>query len=112
MGNRTGLRAKGGASVHSEVSMSDIKIERAHKLGKDEAKKRLLALEPKLKEKYGVSLDWQADGNAKVKGTGVSGNLELGADKLTLELKLGLLLKAMSGKIRGALEHQLDKALV
>ena len=91
--------------------MAEIKIERNHTLGKNEAQKRVSELEPKLKEKYGVHLEWQPDGTAKVKGTGVTGSLALGADSLDLEIKLGLLLKPMSGRIRGALEHQIDKAL-
>jgi putative polyhydroxyalkanoate system protein len=90
--------------------MADIKIERNHSLGKAEAKKRVLDLETKLKEKYGVKLDWRGD-KADVKGTGVSGSLDVGEARVALELKLGLLLKPMGGKIRQAIERTVDKAL-
>ncbi len=91
--------------------MAEIRIERPHSLGKAEAKKRVQDLEPKLKTKYGVELAWNGDGEAQVKGTGVSGLLRVAESNVAVDLKLGLLLRPMAGKIRGALEHQIDKAL-
>jgi putative polyhydroxyalkanoate system protein len=91
--------------------MSEIKIERTHNLGKTEAEKRVKQLEPKLKDKYGVELSWKSDGEAQVKGTGLSGVLRVDDVNVAVDLKLGLLLRPMAGKIRGALEHQIDKAL-
>lgn len=90
--------------------MSEIKIQRSHKLGRDEAHRRVSELAPKLKSKYGVELDWSGD-EARVKGTGVSGTLLVAADKVAVDLKLGLLMRPMAGKIRTALETQIDKAL-
>ncbi len=90
--------------------MSEIKIDRPHKLGTAEARKRVDALEPKLKEKYGVSLEWK--GNvANVKGTGVSGTLAVEDTKVAVNVKLGLLLRPLAGKIKEGLEHQVNKAL-
>lgn len=90
--------------------MAEIRIERNHQLGKREAHRRLAEIEPKLKEKYGVELTWAGD-HAQVKGTGVSGQLSLGEERLALDLKIGLLLRPMAGKIRTALERQIDQAL-
>lgn len=90
--------------------MSEIKIDRNHALGTSEAKTRVNNLEPKLKEKYGVSLDWNGN-TANVKGTGVSGTLSVDEAKVSVNLKLGLLLRPMAGKIREGLEAQVDKAL-
>lgn len=90
--------------------MSEIKIERAHKLGSKEARKRVDNLEAKLKEKYGVSLEW--NGNvANVKGTGVSGTLAVEDAKVAVNIKLGLLLRPLAGQIKQGLEHQVNKAL-
>ena len=90
--------------------MSEIKIERNHKLGTAEARKRVDTLEPKLKERYGVTLEW--NGNvAAVKGTGVSGTLAVDDTKVAVNIKLGLLLRPLAGKIREGLEHQVNKAL-
>jgi putative polyhydroxyalkanoate system protein len=90
--------------------MSDIDIEREHKLGREEARKRLNEMEEKLKERYGVKLAWRGDG-ADVKGTGVTGTIAIADAKVSINLKLGLLVKPLSSKIREAMERQLDKAL-
>jgi putative polyhydroxyalkanoate system protein len=90
--------------------MSEIKIERPHALGTDEAKKRVLALEPKLKEKYNVSLDWNGN-TANLKGTGVTGTLAVEDKRVAVNVKLGLMLRPLAGKIREGLEAQVDKAL-
>jgi putative polyhydroxyalkanoate system protein len=93
-----------------DVAMSEIKIERNHQLGSVEARKRVDGLEVKLKEKYGVTLEWK--GNvANVKGTGVSGTLAVEDAKVAVNLKLGLLLRPLAGKIKEGLEHQVNKAL-
>lgn len=90
--------------------MSEIKIERTHALGVAEARKRVDTLEPKLKEKYGVALAWNGN-TANVKGTGVSGTLAVDEGKVSVNLKLGLMLRPLAGKIREGLEKQVDKAL-
>jgi putative polyhydroxyalkanoate system protein len=90
--------------------MSEIKIERNHNLGVKEARKRVDNLEVKLKEKYGVSLQW--NGNvANVKGTGVSGTLAVEDKKVAVNLKIGFLLRPLAGQIKEGLEHQVNKAL-
>lgn len=90
--------------------MSEIKIDRAHNLGLAEARKRVDALGPKLKEKYGVSLEWNGN-TANVKGSGVSGTLAVEDAKVAVNVKLGLLLRPLAGKIKEGLEHQVNKAL-
>lgn len=91
--------------------MANISIKRDHNLGQDEAQKRIRQMEPKLKEKYGVSLDWSSDEDASISGKGVSGNVKVDSSKLNINLKLGILLKPMEGKIRESLQRQVDKAL-
>jgi putative polyhydroxyalkanoate system protein len=91
-------------------NVADIDIEREHKLGRDEVRRRLGDMEDKLKERYGVRLAWAGD-EADVKGTGVSGKLSVDDGKIAIRLKLGLMVKPLQGKIREAMEKQLDKAL-
>jgi putative polyhydroxyalkanoate system protein len=91
--------------------MADIDIERNHELGEEELRKRLSEMEAKLKEKYGVKIAWRGN-QADIKGTGVSGTIALAQSKIAINLKLGLMMKPMTGKIREAMEKQLDKALV
>lgn len=100
------------STIHKErePTMSEIKIQRSHQLGQTEAQKRVTSMEAKLKDKYGVKLDWKGN-HADVKGSGVSGTISVLDQEVAVQLKLGLLLKPMSGKIREALETQIDKAL-
>jgi len=90
--------------------MAEIKIERTHALGSAGAKERIESMEPKLKEKYSVKLEWNGD-TASLKGTGVTGTISVEAQRVAVNLKLGLLLRPLAGKIREGLETQIDAAL-
>ncbi len=90
--------------------MADIKIERQHELGRTEARRRVVELEPKLKDKYGVTFAWNGEG-AQLKGTGVSGTLRIDDREVAIDLKLALLLKPMASKIKDSLARQIDRAL-
>jgi putative polyhydroxyalkanoate system protein len=90
--------------------MAEIKIERSHGLGSAGAKKRIESMEPKLKEKYSVKLEWSGD-TASLTGAGVTGTISVEPERLAVNLKLGLLLRPLAGKIREGMETQLDAAL-
>lgn len=90
--------------------MADIDIERTHKLGLDELRKRLGTLEEKLQKRYGAQIDWRGD-EANIKGPGFTGTLTLGEANVAVSLKLNFLMRPMAGKIREAMESQVDKAL-
>jgi putative polyhydroxyalkanoate system protein len=90
--------------------MSDIKIDRPHKLGSEEAKKRFAGIEAKLKERYGISLEWRGL-SATFKGTGVTGDVQVGNDRISINLKLGFLVRAFAAKIRDSIERQVDEKL-
>lgn len=91
--------------------MADIQIERSHALSASDLKARLTDMEDKLRERYGVTLQWRGD-TADVKGTGVSGTVTIGATFVAVALKLGMLVRPFSSKIRETMERQLDRALV
>jgi putative polyhydroxyalkanoate system protein len=90
--------------------MSAIQIDQRHSLGTAEAKKRVEALEPRLRERYGLELEWRGD-EAVFKGRGFSGTLRVTADRVAIELKLGLLARPFAGKIEAAMHEQVAKAL-
>jgi putative polyhydroxyalkanoate system protein len=90
--------------------MSEIRVEQRHTMGAAEAKKRVVALEPRLQERYGLDLTW-TDDNASFSGKGFSGSLRVGADRVTIELKLGLLVRPFAGRIADAMREVLAKAL-
>ena len=90
--------------------MAHIDIQKDHDLGTDAAREKVTTIEPKLKEKFGVTLAWRGN-EADVKGTGVSGLVRIEAQRLSLKLTLGLMLRPLTGKIRDAISDSLDKAL-
>ena len=98
-------------SGKAEPTMSEIKIDRPHKLGRDEAKKRFAGVESGLRDRYGVALDWNGHA-ATFKGTGVTGDVLITDDRITIRLKVGLLVRPFAGKIREAIERQVDEKLV
>jgi putative polyhydroxyalkanoate system protein len=90
--------------------MGSIQIKKQHHLGRTEAHRRVEALEPELKHKYGVHLDWHGD-RADVTASRLSGQLVIDDSQLWVSLKVGLALVPLQGRIRSALERQLERAL-
>ncbi len=90
--------------------MGNIQIKKPHHLDRGEAHRRVEQMEPELKQKYGVQLEWHGD-QADVHASKLSGHLVVGDSQLSLDLKLGLPLVPLQGKIRTALNQQLDRAL-
>ena len=86
--------------------MSRIHIERPHSLGLDAAR----AKAEKLAERLAKEHEWQGD-ELTFKRSGVDGRIAVGADKVAVDVKLGLMLSAMSGLLKGEIEKALDKAL-
>jgi putative polyhydroxyalkanoate system protein len=90
--------------------MGSIQIKKQHHLGRGEAHRRVEQLEPELKQKYGVQLDWHGD-RADVSGSRLSGQLVVDDSELSIQLKIGLPLVPVQAKIRSALEQRLAHAL-
>lgn len=88
--------------------MSELKFSKQHALGRQEVKERITKMENHLKEKYGVNFKWEGD-RAEVKAAGVTGTLTLQDKSVDVSLKLGLLMKPMAGKIREAMDKQLER---
>lgn len=90
--------------------MSRIHIERSHSLGLDAARAKAEKLAERLAKEHGVQCEWQGD-ELTFKRSGVDGRIAVGADKVAVDVKLGLMLSAMSGLLKGEIEKALDKAL-
>ena len=88
--------------------MAQIKVEREHSLDMQEARRRVESVAGKLKERYGVQVSWCGE-RADLKGPGVSGVLEVLHNRVRVEIKLGLVLRPMKGKITEAIERALDR---
>ena len=90
--------------------MARIKVERPHSLGLAGARAKAEQLAERLASEYEVRYRWAGD-RLEFKRRGVDGVIEVSADSVRVELSLGLLLSAMSGRIKGEIERTLDKSL-
>ncbi|MCI0994331.1 polyhydroxyalkanoic acid system protein [Pseudomonas corrugata] len=90
--------------------MAKISVERTHDLGKEAARAKADQLAQKLSDSYGLKPQWVGD-TLEFKGSGVEGTVAVGEDLIRVDVKLGLLMSAMSGMIKTEIEKALDKAL-
>lgn len=88
--------------------MSTIKVTQAHDKSVEDAKAALGAFEQDL-QKYKVKLDWSGS-RAEIKGTGVSGGVDVTDKDVTVTVKLGMLAKA-AGVKADLLEKSITKRL-
>jgi putative polyhydroxyalkanoate system protein len=90
--------------------MSRITVEREHTLGKEAARAKAEQIAERLASDFGVQSQWQGD-TLELTHSGANGSIEVGDDKVTVDLRLSMLLAAMSGMIRQRIERSLEKAL-
>lgn len=88
--------------------MSTIRITQPHSLGRETAVAKMRSFEDVV-AKYRVKLVWDGP-NARIKGTGVSGDVAVGESEVKVQLELGFLAKA-AGIDAGRLEASLAKRL-
>lgn len=90
--------------------MSVIKIERQHGLGRDAACERVEAIAQKLQRELDAEYHWEGD-TLKFSRSGASGHIVVSESDLRVEIKLGMLLSALKGKITQSLNEHLDSEL-
>lgn len=90
--------------------MSKILVERQHCLGREAARARAQELAERLAKEYDVSYHWTGD-TLKFQRSGAQGSIDVDETQVRVQLKLGLLLSALSGSIKREIEEALDKRL-
>ncbi|QLC73474.1 polyhydroxyalkanoic acid system family protein [Pseudomonas sp. LPB0260] len=90
--------------------MTRITVERPHSLGREAARAKAEQLAERLAREFDVKYRWTGD-TLEFKRSGADGRIEVGEDRVHVELKLGLLLSAMGGSIKRQIEEVLDKSL-
>ena len=88
--------------------MATINVTHNHKLGQDEAKRRIETLLEELGDKVKADINWSGS-NASFKGTGFSGTAQVLEDKINFALDLNMLLRPMKGKIESRVEKILNE---
>lgn len=91
--------------------MSRIHVERSHALSHEVVREKAEKLAERLAREYDVRYQWRGD-TLEFKRSGADGTIEVGTDKVRVEVKLGLLLSAMGGMIKREIEKALDEYLV
>lgn len=89
--------------------MSEVRVSQAHSLSPDEARGRIAEFESMM-AKYGVKADWKGN-SAKLKGTGVSGSIDVSGSSVDVVVKLGMMARAV-GVDPKKLEASIRKRLV
>ena len=90
--------------------MARIDVQRPHSLGREVAREKAKQLAERLAREYAVRYSWNGD-TLEFKRSGADGRIEVGEDRVRVQLNLGLLLSAMSSSIKREIEDVLDKSL-
>ena len=90
--------------------MPNIHLKQHHALSKDEIRKRVEAVAKDLKKKYDMDYSWDGD-RVQFKRSGASGLLSLGSDFVEVDIKLGMLLAPLKGKIEDTLRRDIQTKL-
>ena len=90
--------------------MARITVERSHTLGRAGARAKAEELAERLASEYAVRYGWNGD-VLEFKRSGADGTIEVGDTNVRVELKLGLMLSALSGTIKREIEKGLDESL-
>jgi len=90
--------------------VASIHLERNHTLGIDAAKERVETLARHLEQKLAIDHKWQGD-TLHFSRSGASGSIGVGADRVVLDVKLGLALGLMKGTIEETIHQEMDRAL-
>lgn len=88
--------------------MATISIDRPHHLSQQNAKDLAETLARDLERRFGLAWHWQGD-DIRFRRPGVSGLMHVGANAVTLDVRLGLLLAPLKPSIERQIHAQLDR---
>ncbi len=92
--------------------MADVRVSHPHTHGAAEARTRIQPFEDMM-AKYGVKAVWKGN-SAKLKGTGVSGTIDIKDGSVDVLVKLGMMAKAVgvkADKLEASIKKRLAAAL-
>jgi len=89
--------------------MSTIEINQPHQLDADSLKEKIESLSGEMKQRYGVSTNWNSDTEADISAPGVSGKVQVSDSNISMTIELNMMLSMMAGKIEEDIKKYLDK---
>ncbi len=87
-----------------------MRIWRDHKLGLDEARRRVDEIARELYKRYQLTSQWEGD-HMRVTGNHIRGRISVAADEVHIDIKLGLALMMFAAQIRAGIEEAMDEHL-
>jgi putative polyhydroxyalkanoate system protein len=90
--------------------MSKIKVTRQHAMGGKKARAAVEKLASSLGEELDADYHWEGS-SLQFTRTGASGHIDVGDDDVKIEIKLGMLLTPLKGKIEKTIEEKMDEYL-
>ncbi len=85
-----------------------MRIEREHRLGVKEARKRVNKVAQDLEGRYSLTSEWNGD-TLLFRGAGVKGDVQVAERSIRFNLHLGFALMLMERQIRTTIEETLDE---
>ncbi|MDH3533494.1 MAG: polyhydroxyalkanoic acid system family protein [Gammaproteobacteria bacterium] len=83
-------------------------IRRDHRLGTEEAKRRVDKVAADLGSRFNLTSRWEGD-NLRFTGSGTNGHIAVTDDSVEIRLRLGLTLMMLEGPIKLAIESSIDE---
>ena len=90
--------------------MAMIKLKRRHTLGAKKARSTVEALAKKLKKDLDAEYHWEGS-TLQFKRSGATGHIAVKDQELEIEIKLGMLLSPLKGKIEKTIKDEIDQHL-
>jgi putative polyhydroxyalkanoate system protein len=90
--------------------MSSIHLKHKHALGREETRKRVESIAQDLKKEYNMDYSWD-DNRVNFHRKGASGSVQLGDGFIELDIKLGMLLTPLKGKIEETIRRDIKSKL-
>jgi putative polyhydroxyalkanoate system protein len=86
--------------------MSNIHVKYKHALSPEETRKRVEKIAKGLKKEYKIDYAWKGD-RLLFKRSGAAGNVDLGDGFIELDIKLGMVLAPLKGKIEKTIKQNI-----
>ena len=91
--------------------MAVIKVERQHELGAAKARTAVEKVAKKLQKDLDAEYHWEGS-TLQFSRSGAKGHIDVGEEDVRIEIKLGMLLSPLKGKIEKTIEQEIDQHLL
>jgi len=91
--------------------MNKLEVDVAHRLTRDEARSRIDRVTEKLARDFAAECNWDSGNRLVVKRKGLHASLDIGDDRVHVDMELGLFMRPFAGTIRAGIVKQLADIL-